>query len=255
MKVFEEPKITKEVAEEIGIHIGDGSMGIYKSTGHYDYTISFGLEDEPYLSGYIIPMIKRIYGMTPYFQRVKKDKTIMLKYVSKKLIIWKQKLGIKPGPKDSIVIPDIIIKSGFVLRCIRGLFDTDGSISFKKRHKDHHYYPVIKLYSKSKNLIIQVDAILRKEGIASNTYYDEIRHDKRGFTTVGHNLFINGERNLSLFMEKIGFSNIKHITKYNVWRIQGNLKPYTTLKERLTTLKNISRGGSVVERQTHTQLV
>jgi hypothetical protein len=246
MNEFKEPKITKDVAEEIGMHIGDGSMGIYKATFHYDYTLAFGLEDEIYASKFVIPLIKRIYKLTPYFQYSKKDNSILLKYCSKKFIIWKQKLGIKPGPKDNITIPKPITNSKFVLDCIRGLFDTDGSISFKSRNKNKHYYPVIRFFSKSRKLVEQIDDILKKEDIISSLYYDEVRHDKRGFTTTGHNLFINGKNNLNKFMEKIGFSNVKHITKYQIWKINGTLKPYTTLKERLAMLQNISRGGSVV---------
>lgn len=248
MKQTIKPIITKELAEEIGIHIGDGSLGFYKKTYHYDYTITGGLDDEMYLLDFVIPLIRKIYGLSPYIQYVKKDNSIMLKYVSKQLILWKKSIGLPIGPKNSIVIPDIIMKSNFVLDCLRGIFDTDGCILFKRRNKDVHYYPVVKLFSISRKLIKQVANILVSEGITLSFEYDLER------TCIGnrrkkiHGLYINGEKNVEKFMEKVGFSNIKHFTKYLLWKRQGNLEPYTTLDERMVKLGGCS---SVVERHAH----
>lgn len=237
------PEINKELAEEIGIHIGDGSLGIYNKTGHYDYTICGGLEDEIYLSEFVTPLIYKIYGLKPYLKYSKKDGSISLVYVSKELVLWKKTIGLPVGPKDNISIPSVILNSDFILDCVRGIFDTDGTISFKKRDKEENYYPVIKVTSKSKILIEQIEKILKSKGINSSIQYDVSRQDKRGFKTIDNQLFINGEKNLEKFINIIGFSNIKHITKYLVWKKLGQLKPYTSLDERLEMLPELSRGN------------
>lgn len=247
------PKLNKELAEEIGIHIGDGSLGIYEKTGHYDYTITGGLEDKTYLLEFVVLLMHKLYNLKPYIQENKNYNYIMLKYVSKALIIWKQNMGLPVGPKNDIRIPPQIAESNFVLDCLRGIFDTDGSISFKKRDKKRNYYPVVKLSSKSKNLIKQIDEILKKEGIISNIQYNVIRNDKRGFSSVINELHINGENGLNKFIKKIGFSNQKHLTKYFLWKKEGYLKPYTSLEERLKILSNLSRSSSGVERHSSDQ--
>ncbi len=117
----------------------------------------------------------------------------------------------------------------------------------KKTEK--HAYPVIKLFSKSKPLIEQISTILRGECITFYLKFDEIKHDKRGFTSTTHGIYISGKNNLHKFMSRIGFSNVKHLTKYYVWKNYGNLEPYTNLEERIIMLQ--SRSSSVVERSAH----
>ena len=146
--------LSKHVAEEFGIHIGDGCMGIYPKTGHYDYTVCGGMEDYKYLTEYVKPLIRKLYHLYPNKPTKKKGNSFDMVYCSKSLINWKMKMGLPVGRKDDITIPKVILNSTFVLDCLRGIFDTDGSITFKKRHKQKHYYPVIKLGSKSKPLMI-----------------------------------------------------------------------------------------------------
>lgn len=231
------PKLNKKLAEEIGIHIGDGSLGIYPKTGHYRYTVCSGFDDKIYIFNFVKPLIEKLYGITPNNITKKKGKSLDLVYHSKDLILWKNKIGLPIGPKNQIKIPKLILHSPFILDCIRGIFDTDGTVLFKKRNKDIHYYPVIKLYCKSKPLIKQIDKVLLSIGIKSNIQYDVRVDDKRGFISVTHQLHINGENNVEKFMKKVGFSNIKHKTKYLVWKKNGHLEPGTTLDERLKILK------------------
>jgi len=237
MKKIKFPKISKELAEEIGIHIGDGSMGIYSRTYHYDYTVCGGIDDYNYLVDFVRPLIEKLYGLTPCKQTTKKGKSFDLVYCSKELILWKKKLGLPVGQKNQIKIPEIILNSPFIFDCLRGIFDTDGMILFKKRNKDLHYYPVVKLYCKSKPLIEQIEVILKSIEIIPNVQYDVRQNDKRGFTCITHQLHINGVNNVEKFMERIGFSNIKHRTKYLVWKKQGYLEPGSILGERLKILK------------------
>lgn len=236
MTQITKPKMGKELAEEIGIHIGDGSLGIYKKTGHYDYTISGGLEDKAYLLEFIVPLLHKLFHLKPYIQRHNKKKYFMLKYSSKQLVALKQNIGLPVGPKGNISIPIVVLESGFILDCLRGIFDTDGALLFKSRHRDENYYPVIKLFSKSKILVKQVDQLLKKEGIVANIRYSVTHHDKRGFSNVINEMYINGENNLNKFMRNISFSNIKHLTKYLIWKREGHLTPHTTLEERLKIL-------------------
>ncbi len=130
----------------------------------------------------------------------------------------------------------VTILSDFITDCLRGIFDTDGSFTFKKNHKKVNYYPVVKLYMKSKPLIKQVAELLLIYGIESNVQYDVKAFDKRGFISITHQLHINGKRMIGKFMEVIGTSNPKHETKYLLWRKKGFVKPGSKLHERMSEL-------------------
>lgn len=47
---------------------------------------------------------------------------------------------------------------------------------------------------------------------------------------------IYGEEQLELWMETIGSHNIKHLTKYLLWKRQGSVPPGTTVPQRLELL-------------------
>ena len=134
MKQITIPRMCKELAEEIGIHIGDGSMYVNPGIGHYDYTVCGSIDDYSYLMGFVEPLIKNLYGLSPNKPTKKKGRSFDLVYCSKELVSWKKKIGLLAGPKNDIMIPNLILESPFVLDCIRGIFDTDGSIVFNKKH-------------------------------------------------------------------------------------------------------------------------
>lgn len=49
---------------------------------------------------------------------------------------------------------------------------------------------------------------------------------------------INGKAMLERWMEKIGSRNIKHLTRYLVWKKEGVCPPKTTVIERMLILKD-----------------
>ena len=58
-------KINKDLSEETGIHVGDGSINIYKSNGPC-YTVACHRKDDKiYIDKFVLPLIKRIYGKGP----------------------------------------------------------------------------------------------------------------------------------------------------------------------------------------------
>ena len=53
-------KITTDVAYETGVHIGDGSMGIYKRDHKIDYEISYyghAIHDWPFFVNVLSPLL------------------------------------------------------------------------------------------------------------------------------------------------------------------------------------------------------
>lgn len=240
MLIIKEPEISKELAEEIGIHIGDGCSGLY-GKNDYQYAITGGVEDEKYFLDFVAPLIKNLFGLDHHFKKSKKDNSITLRYCSKQLVLFKANIGLPVGSKNQISIPKIVLESGFILDCLRGIFDTDGSILFKTKDGKSSFYPVVKLFSKSKVLIEQISSVLENENIGCSTQYNVFVRDKRGFNSTTHGVYVNGKKNLESFMTKIGFSNPKHYSKYLLWKNQGFLKPYSTLENRLKILAEVAQ--------------
>jgi len=125
---------------------------------------------------------------------------------------------------------------------LRGHFDVDGYLSFKKGRQDrsaefkkiHHYYPQISLCSISKELIItDIRHMLGSVGFCYNIY--EMTPNGKG----KHKKYlatINGAPQLKLWMKEIGSSNPVHSSKYDVWIRFGFCPPRTTLEQRATIL-------------------
>lgn len=221
--------LTKSLAEEMGIHLGDGSLGIYRnkfainSYLKYAYHIAGSYDDEEYFRLFVIPLMKELYNIRSHFYKSNKEKSIALSYQSKGLLYFKNSIGLPIGKKIDINIPKLILNSEFKLDFIRGLFDTDGCLTFLKRHKKVHYYPRIDICSQSYNLITQISKILEKEGFRFFVSYNYISPAGNGTLCRTSRIFLNGQKNLFKWMKKIGTSNPKNKIKFNTWQRYGYL--------------------------------
>jgi len=127
-------KKCESFAELIGIILGDGSL--YKS--NYRVQISFnGLDDVKYVN-YVKDLLNRLFHITPkeYWEKngknaTGKEKGMILYYYKKQIFNEFILHGIISGnkTKNQISVPRWIkTNKGYVIACIRGLFDTDGSL-------------------------------------------------------------------------------------------------------------------------------
>ena len=147
MKSITIPKeMTAQLAEEIGIHIGDGSLLIRPESGHYEYYVCLSKEEKEYAE-YVCSLMFSLYSIEGKPRESSKDRSLLVLFSSKALASWKLHLGLPSGDKGQISIPKSVLDSMFVFDCIRGIFDTDGTIMFKKKQKDVHSYPIIKITS------------------------------------------------------------------------------------------------------------
>jgi len=237
-------KLTTYLAEDIGIQIGDGGVYIYKDfDGDSHYRIEcYGhiIEDENYLNNFIIPLKEKLFNLSLKLKYHKLAGTCYLRIGSKALVtFYHNVIGLPIGKKSEIFIPEIILNSSdeIMAACLRGLGDTDFSLSFQKKQKEIHYYPILHITSCSKILIEQTSFALDKLGISNNTNFDYHDKDKRtGKTYIKHDLFVCGKRNLKLWMKLIGFHNINHFSRYQIWKKFGFCPPKTTLEQRIKIL-------------------
>ena len=216
--------LSKELAEEFGIHTGDGHLGSKSCQGKYifyDYSISSGADETDYILNYVRPLIKRLYNLEVKLC-YKKSNEIALHYKSKALFTFKHALGFPNGKKDHIEIPEIILKSEYLADFLRGLFDTDGCLQFKNRNKKAPPYPRLDLTGKSRILITQVNMILIHSGFTTSLVHEARPHYKTGKICRTSRVFLYGRKNLEKWVDLIGFSNPKNIRKFEEWNKSQN---------------------------------
>jgi len=237
------PSISEELAEDIGIQIGDGFIGYWrngKEKGSFKIQVYGNItEDEHYLTNFVKPLKEKLYGIKVYSNKNSIAGTFFITIYSKNLLYFYKNLGFPIGPKINIKIPKFIFSDKKLeIACLRGLMDTDGTLSFRKGDYSNYSFPIVKFSSKSKNLSIQVCKILNNLKIPFSVQYDIKQHDKRTKKIyIKNEVCIQGKKNLEKWMKIIGFNNVTQITKYLVYKKLGYCTPRTTLKQRLDILK------------------
>ncbi len=249
--MFEAPKkLTRELCEDLGIHIGDGNLYVGKG----NYAIScFGdaINDMEYYQNFLIPLRKKLYGIN-FKQRIADNNTLVIYTYSKGLANFYQSQGIISGRKaDKVDIPEPIKKSSKenIVSCIRGIIDTDFAVSMKRKDNMVHDYPVIGTHFASKKLVKTLEKLLKKLGFGVYTKYDVFRVDKRGVPEAPHWIFLNGKKNVDRWYHLIGSHNPKHITKYRVFKKFGFSPPFTTTSDRNNMLDGLIKPGLFYENE------
>jgi|GEM_PF-353688 len=213
------PKLlSEELAEEIGLHIGDGTLS---KTRNYFALRGYSRDEYEYYTGHISKLYRSIYNFKPkIFSR---GSICGFEKCSKPIFMFKTKiLGLPYGKKSHIVdIPKIIKESRnekIIAACIRGILDSDGCIWFS----ENGAYPRIDISSKSKSLIRSIGFYLEKMGFQPNLYYDDTK------------IVLYGKLMLDMWMEKIGTNHPKHNAKIEIWEKFGRCPPrlsYNKLKD------------------------
>lgn len=245
LNYFRKNKLLKDLAYETGIHLGDGYLGYFLEGYHnkFRYALQYtgdAINELHFYKTTLKPLLFKLYGINLPI-KFKKDNTCIFVTRSSKLAKFKKSLGLPVGRKINIKIPNFISTKNLKINFIRGLFDTDASLSFKKKHKKINYYPVIHYTSNDKELIVNVAKILNELKIKFCTYFDEIKKDKRPYIkdSIIHNIYINGIERLEDWMNKIGFYSSKHLTKYLIWKKLGYLNLNLTTEDRLNIIKDL----------------
>ncbi|MFH0973380.1 MAG: LAGLIDADG family homing endonuclease [Candidatus Micrarchaeota archaeon] len=205
--------VSAELAEETGIHVGDGYLGIHKypSCFKYQYVVAGGVDDKAYLEDYVAPLVKLLYNKDMTLRRY--ENTYTLYCYCKEIALFKKDFGLPVGRKDNLRIPPRILESKFVSDFLRGLFDTDGCLTFKKRYRDYPYYPCLSIASRNDVLIRQADAHLRSLGFNTSMVLNSSR-TRLGTVCLISNVYMYGRKNAKRWGELIGFSNPKNTAKF-----------------------------------------
>jgi len=217
------PKISSKLAEEIGWHIGDGSMNFYKQENKLRglYQLRGHIEDDrQHYIKRVKPLFESVYNMKIKLREMPSTRVFGFQIWNNDLVEFKQKLGLPLGKKLDIIIPKLFLTNNKLKAVvIRGIFDTDGGIYLEK--KNNKIYLRVYIKTICPTLARQLQEVFKELNLRA-TLYSQIsnREDKRKriFTIT-----IRGEQEFHKFMKIISPKNPKHIRKYNLF-INKNLK-------------------------------
>ena len=228
-------KLDEELSELIGIIIGDGHITIDKKySSHQIYVTGNLKEDIDYLNDWVNCLFFKIFNLNFKIMKYWKYNYFNAVVNSKLIAIFLNKsIGIPCNKKSDIVeVPKIILNSSKAnkLAFIRGISDTDFCLTFKRRKL--HSYPVIKGKFSSFKMVSQLFDLLKELEFRATTHED-IYLDKRFSQATKEKVVqLTGKVNLERWMSIIGFKNLRHYTKYQIWKKFGFCPPYTTLEQR-----------------------
>lgn len=199
-------KLTPELAEEIGMHLGDGFL----SNQRYDFRLKGNQHTEKeYYKEYIAPLYKKLFNI----EVILKDFISSYGFEISSRAIWEFKtkvIGIQSGRKDCISLPEILKVNDqeILASLVRGLFDTDGCISFKSKYGYKKYYPVVEINLISKNLITDIAEILFMLGLNPSISLKS----KYGRITL------SGISSLKRYEKLVGWRSPKNLNKVSEWK-------------------------------------
>lgn len=149
-KPFYEPKeYSKELAEFVGILLGDGHIG----KEQWSITLN-SIVDKEY-GVYVNALVEYLFRFTPGFHKRKNMSAFVISGSGSKAISYLQTLGLKIGNKvvQQVDVPEWI-KKDLIFRyaCVRGLVDTDGGVFIHKYQVNGKQYQYLKLCFVNKSI-------------------------------------------------------------------------------------------------------
>ncbi len=195
------PAKSSELAEFLGILIGDGHLS------KYQFEISTNSETDLDHAKFIMRLGQDLFGLKVSLKKRKREKAVSVKASSVNLVKWLNNLGMPIGNKLShnLSIPDwVLTNRNWQKSFIRGLFDTDGCL----------YLDTHKIKGK----------IYKNIGWTLTSYSAKLRQDivellinlgfKPTLRSTQKSVYLRRKNDIDAYFRLIGTSNKKHLTRY-----------------------------------------
>ncbi len=199
-KAISLPGEDTDLAEFVGICMGDG--GVSK----YQLVISLNSVDDAAYVEFVAELGEKLFSIRPRLTYRKSAKCVNIVFSSANLVEFLHRKGLPYGDKlrGGLDVPDWIRnEDDLLVPCIRGLFDTDGSIFLEKHNTKNgtYAYPRMMFVSGSQTLLDSVHETLCHFGI-----HAKIRQSR----SVSIERFTDIEK----YFRIIGSSNPKHVERF-----------------------------------------
>jgi intein/homing endonuclease len=220
------PQLDTTLAYFLGLLLGDGCIGDTRNS--LFYMVGHLIDERDYYDRLVIPLITKLFGLQPHSYVKRGQLAYAVSFHSINLIEYlTSEIGF-PAPDLPKTVPGTILGSSEVIKraFLAGLFDADGCLVFSLKSYGSYRYPTIEIKSVDKSIVESVFTMLGELGFRAT-----IRKSAESWVAS-----VNGEAQLEKWMTSIGSHNIKHLSKYLVWKNCGSCPPYTNVPERLKTL-------------------
>lgn len=215
--------ISLELAEEVGWHIGDGSMNFYKNRGKTKglYQLRGHIEDDKeHYEKRIKPLFEKLFGLKLNIRDMPSTRVVGFQIWNSDLVNYKKGLGLPLGYKYELEIPKVFLSNPDLKKAsIRGIFDTDGGIYLQRKNKK--LYPRVYITTISFLLSEQLLKLFDEIGLRATRYsqlYNKKFKRKRSYIIT-----IRGVEMFHKFVKEISPKNPKHIRKYKDFLSSQNL--------------------------------
>lgn len=196
---------SNELAEFIGVMLGDGHLGKSHELGHYTVKICGSMDDLEYLTKFIMPLFSKLFKKRLRMFRCKGSKAVMFYAYDKDVVCTLEHYGLRPGNKKSsnARIPEWIFSdNGYLRACVRGIFDTDGTVFPKSTNPKR---PQLELTSK----IIGIQETFRR-GLLQLGFKPSV-WSKGASPKCG----LYAKSQIIKYVREVGFHNPKHKRRYD----------------------------------------
>lgn len=195
-------KFSNSLAEFLGILFGDGCVSNF-----YTKIYLNAVADRDYVT-FVRELANRLFpGVNATVQHHKKECVTGIQISSKSVANYLKKIGFKKSRQIPIWINE---NRSFANSFIRGLFDTEGSVGFKKFNgKNGNYlYKQLTFTNRNKGLLNFVSKKLNEVGLKPTMNSEK-------------NIYISNPRDIERFSAIIGSSNPKIIHKLLIKNYNG----------------------------------
>jgi len=206
------PVLDNKLAEFLGALAGDGCVC---KTGNEVSISCSAIVDRDYIENRINRLFWKLFKIKPKIRTQKN--LIQCRTYSKEIRLFLSKnYGFPVGNrKNRTFIPRKILDNPALLSCyLRGLFDTDGSF-----HRKRIDSAVVEYISHSPKFLLQIRDSLRKLGFSASL--------------SGTSVYIYDQKQVHEFFKKVKPKNLKHITKYKIFKETGKVPVHKEIAELL----------------------
>jgi len=238
-------------------------LGSLVAEGFYHQNKFFFCNKDIVFYNKIKKIISQQFPEAKPYERILKGDCPELCIYEKNIVDFLQAIGLSNKLSDKKEIPFSVLASSqeVISSFLRGLFEGDGSVSFKKDKRHQGKSIELNYNSKSKKLINQLKTVLLNFGIVTTSPYQDKRNSCYKLIISGVDSILNFQKNINFFSERkrdilskiqeINTSRLSHndfipfLNNYlrsnykNKFIKANNLDRYNSLKKNYNKLKSI----------------